>query len=213
MSSEAKAPAPVPGRSCGACSLCCKLAQVDELDKPAGVWCRHCAPGRGGCTIYETRPPVCRNWFCAWFLDARLGPEWYPLTCKMILYFENAGSRLCVRVEPGHPNAWRREPYYGQLKQWSRVAVEARQQIVVYVNKRVIVILPDKDVDFGEVELGEQIWVGAQDTPAGRTWHAAKIPADVPPDQIDAWLMTHMAGRRANPALSLSLPASGGGIQ
>jgi hypothetical protein len=57
----------------------------------------------------------------------------------------------------------------------------------------VIVILPDKDVDFGDVELGEQIWVGAQDTPFGRTWNALKIPADVPLDQVDAWLMSRVA--------------------
>jgi hypothetical protein len=195
MNNEAQTPTPnnAPGRSCGDCSLCCKLAQVDELDKPSGVWCRHCAPGRGGCTIYETRPSVCRNWACNWILDASLGPEWRPLTCKMILFFENSGKRLCVRVEPSHAAVWRREPYYSQLKQWSRAAVEARQQIVVYIKKRVIVILPDKDVDFGDVELGEQIWVGAYDTPTGRTWNAARIPADVPPEQVDKWLMSRMA--------------------
>jgi len=194
MSSATKMPDNVSERRCGTCSLCCKLAKVDELHKPAGVWCRHCAPGRGGCTIYETRPSVCRNWSCSWILDSRLGPEWYPLTCKMILYFEDAARRLCVRVEPSHADAWRREPYYSQLKTWSRAAVEARQQIVVYIDKRVIVILPNEDVDFGNVELGEQIWVGAQDTPMGRIWRAAKIPADVPPDQVDRWLVTHMAG-------------------
>jgi hypothetical protein len=193
MSSETKMPNPVPGRSCGECSLCCKLAKVDELDKPEGVWCRHCAPGRGGCTIYETRPPVCRNYFCSWILDSRLGPEWYPLTSKMILSLENSGSRLCVRVEPSHADVWRREPYYSQIKQWSRVAVEARQQIIVYIRKRVIAILPDKDVDFGDVELGEQIWIGAQDTPAGRIWNAAKIPADVAPEQVNAWLLSRGA--------------------
>jgi hypothetical protein len=193
MSSETKMSTPVPGRSCGDCSLCCKLAKVDELDKPSGVWCRHCAPGRGGCTIYETRPPVCRNYFCSWIVDSRVGPEWYPLTSKMILSLENSGQRVCVRVEPGHADAWRREPYYSQLKTWSRAAVEARRQIVVFVNKRVIVILPDKEVEFADVELGEQIWVGAQDTPAGRTWNAARIPADVPPDKVNAWLMSHRA--------------------
>lgn len=191
MSDDVQSQTMTTGRSCGECSLCCKLAQVDELDKPSGVWCRHCAPGRGGCTIYETRPAVCRSWHCSWILDASLGPEWRPLTCKMILFFEKGGSRLCVRVEPTHADVWRREPYYGQLKRWSHGAVAARRQIVVYIKKRVIVILPDKDVDFGDVELGEQIWVGAQDTPAGRVWNAAKIPADVPPDQIDAWLMAH----------------------
>jgi len=193
MSDQSQAPKAGTGRSCGKCSLCCKLAKVDELDKPEGVWCRHCAPGRGGCTIYETRPAVCRNWFCNWIADPNLGPEWQPLTCKMILFFENFGSRLRVCVDPGHANVWRREPYYSQIKQWSRSAVEARQQIVVTIRRRVIVILPDKDVDLGDVEPGEQIWVGAQDTPTGRTWNAAKVPADVPPEQAGMWLMQRMA--------------------
>src|SRR5215475_6426071 len=111
------------------CSLCCKLAELvelNELNKPAGVWCRHCAPGRGGCTIYETRPPVCRNWNCNWIVEPGLGPEWQPLICKMILYYENDGRRLCVRVDPGYADAWRREPYYSQLKQCSRTALEAK---------------------------------------------------------------------------------------
>jgi hypothetical protein len=193
MSSETKMPDSSPARTCGQCSLCCKLARVDELDKPAGVWCRHCAPGRGGCTIYETRPDVCRNWACSWIVDSRLGPEWYPLTSKMVLCIENSGNRLCVLVEPSHADAWRREPYYGQLKLWSREAVEARRQVVVFIKKRVIVILPDKDADLGDLEPGEQIWVGAQDTAAGRTWNAARIPADVPPEQASVWLTSNMA--------------------
>jgi hypothetical protein len=193
MSDDTQAPNNARRRICGDCSLCCKLAQVDELDKPAGVWCRHCAPGRGGCTIYETRPNICRNWACSWIVDSRLGPEWYPLTSKMVLYIEDGGNRLGVLVDPGHPTAWRREPYYSQLKEWSRDAVEARQQIVVFIKKRVIVILPDKDVDLGDMDPGEQIWVGAQDTLRGRTWNAAKIPADVPQEQVNAWLASHMA--------------------
>jgi hypothetical protein len=32
---------------------------------------------------------VCRNWVCSWIADSSLGPEWRPLTCKMILFFEN----------------------------------------------------------------------------------------------------------------------------
>ena len=39
----------VPGRECGSCSLCCKVYNVPEIEKPAGKWCRHCTPGKG-CT-------------------------------------------------------------------------------------------------------------------------------------------------------------------
>jgi hypothetical protein len=192
MSDEAQMPKIVAGRSCGDCSMCCKLPQIDELEKAEGVWCRHCAPGRGGCTIYETRPFPCRNFHCSWIIDSTLGPEWRPLACKMIVFVEKSG-RLAVRVDPNHADTWRREPYYGQLKRWSHVAVEARQQVVVYIRRRVIVILPDKDVDFGDVQLGDQIWVGAQDTPTGRSWNAVKIPADVPPENVGAWITARMA--------------------
>jgi uncharacterized cysteine cluster protein YcgN (CxxCxxCC family) len=193
MTDELQMPTPVAGRSCGDCSLCCKLPQIDELQKPEGVWCRHCAPRRGGCMIYETRPLSCRVFHCSWLINSDLGPEWRPLTCKMVVFLEKAANRLAVRVVPEYPDAWRREPYYSQLKQWSRTAVEARQQVVVYIRRRVIVILPDKEVDFGDVALGDQIWVGAQETPMGRTWNAARIPANVPPEQIDQWLMLQTA--------------------
>jgi len=143
--------------------------------------------------IYETRPPLCRNFVCNWLVDPGLGPEWYPLACKMMLYYQNAGRRLCVRVDPRYPDIWQREPYYSQLKRRSRAAIEARKQVVVFLRKRTIVILPDKHVDLGELEVGEQIWIGVQDTPMGKTWHAASIPADVPPDQANAWLMSHAA--------------------
>jgi hypothetical protein len=39
MTSKGPTSSAVPGsgRSCGACSLCCKLAKVVELDRPDGV--------------------------------------------------------------------------------------------------------------------------------------------------------------------------------
>ncbi len=48
-------------RSCGACSMCCYVPPIDEpeIKKEANVWCRHCRPGHGGCSIYEQRPASC----------------------------------------------------------------------------------------------------------------------------------------------------------
>ncbi len=55
-------------RDCGDCNVCCTLMPVPQLDKPSGVDCKHWDGKRegGGCTVYETRPEVCREWACIW---------------------------------------------------------------------------------------------------------------------------------------------------
>jgi hypothetical protein len=52
-------------RSCGGCTLCCKLVPVEEIGKKAGHRCKHQRHGRG-CMIYAVRPISCREWSCMW---------------------------------------------------------------------------------------------------------------------------------------------------
>jgi Fe-S-cluster containining protein len=127
------------GRSCGACTLCCKVMAIDEpeLKKPEGDWCKHCKPGKG-CAIYELRPPLCQAFACTWLVDPSLGPEWYPKRCKMVLHVtENAsaGRRLDVNVDASYPNAWREAPYFDELKRISR-GVPVR----VYVGQKMTIL-------------------------------------------------------------------------
>ncbi len=57
---------PLDGRTCGGCTLCCFLPEINtpELQKPAAQLCRNCTGG--GCSIYDHRPEICRDWHCAW---------------------------------------------------------------------------------------------------------------------------------------------------
>ena len=43
---------PIPGRTCGTCTLCCKAVAVEELAKPIGDWCPHCV--RQGASAFRT---------------------------------------------------------------------------------------------------------------------------------------------------------------
>jgi hypothetical protein len=54
-------------RPCGDCSVCCTVKPINtpELTKAPGIACRHCLAS-GGCGIYETRFPVCREYRCSW---------------------------------------------------------------------------------------------------------------------------------------------------
>ncbi len=67
----------VAGRACGECTVCCTVMAIDkpEIQKEAGLTCRHCARG---CTIYETRPALCRDFYCGWRQLPILDDSWRP---------------------------------------------------------------------------------------------------------------------------------------
>lgn len=69
----------VPGRECGSCSACCKELAIleDEMRKLPGVVCEHCVVGNG-CKIYQTRPNVCRTYYCLWRSLPEMDEGWRP---------------------------------------------------------------------------------------------------------------------------------------
>jgi hypothetical protein len=146
----------VPGRSCGTCGLCCKVYSVQELDKPAGQWCIHSVRG-GGCANHANRPHVCRQFFCSWLVDPNLGPEWKPEVSRFVLSADPAYQALVVMVDPGMPLAWKREPYYSRLKQFSQVFFRLNNKVLVNLRGHISVVLPDREVPLGVIKPGEEI--------------------------------------------------------
>jgi hypothetical protein len=65
------------GNDCGNCTVCCMALRVIEIGKEAGIYCRHCLPGKG-CGIYETRFEICRTFLCGWRLVPELDAAWRP---------------------------------------------------------------------------------------------------------------------------------------
>jgi hypothetical protein len=143
-------------RDCDGCTLCCKLFGVKAIDKPAGVWCQHCTVGRG-CTIYENRPTECAEFVCGYLVLPGLGPEWKPAVSHLMISSEGYQGRLNIHVDPSRPDAWRKQPYYAWIKEWSRKVTAERGQVVILIGKRAIVILPGHDVDLGAIAPDELI--------------------------------------------------------
>jgi hypothetical protein len=75
----------VPERQCGECMVCCEYMPIStpRLIKRAEVLCDHCVVNRG-CSIYATRPNVCRTWHCLWRRDAAMPDELRPDRSRMI---------------------------------------------------------------------------------------------------------------------------------
>lgn len=94
---------------CGGCTMCCKLLDIAELDKPKDKWCPDCAIGLG-CTIYDARPAPCRDFACLWLesqstanpLPGSLRPD----RSRMMLYFSEDRKSILGRCDPARPNAW-----------------------------------------------------------------------------------------------------------
>ncbi|MFM9976055.1 MAG: hypothetical protein ACKVON_15960 [Beijerinckiaceae bacterium] len=143
-------------RSCGSCTLCCKLFPVPELGKPSGRWCQHIAQGKG-CGIHETRPPLCRAFWCQWIENPDLGPEWKPEVAKFVLSIYPGTHSLAVTVDPATPTTWRQEPYLSSLRRWAAAALEDGHQVLVFKGDEVTAILPDREVSLGRIMPGDRL--------------------------------------------------------
>ena len=102
-------------RQCGSCSACCTLLEVTDVGKSMNEWCKHCDAGKG-CTIYDSRPQMCRSFNCAW-LQGYLDDDWFPEKAGMVVHFSQ--DAVNVQVDPGFPDRWRQEPYFSKLCEWS----------------------------------------------------------------------------------------------
>jgi hypothetical protein len=81
----------VSGRDCGECTACCIWPSINKPDiqKLSGVACRNCTAS--GCAIYETRPQVCRSYYCAWRTVDIFDDSWRPDRSGVLAYVETQG--------------------------------------------------------------------------------------------------------------------------
>jgi hypothetical protein len=145
---------PSLGTACGDCTLCCKVMEIEELAKPAGAWCPHCKPGRG-CLIYPDRPGECRSFSCLWLLNELLDQHWKPSKSRFVLTTSEDGIE--IRCDPGFPDAWRKEPYRSEIREWAVSGETLDVTVVVMTGQKMILVTPDREFDLGIVQPDERI--------------------------------------------------------
>jgi hypothetical protein len=174
MNSDARV---IPGRECGSCTLCCKVYNIPEIGKAAGKWCKHCTPGKG-CAIHETLPSQCAAFNCLWRTEEALPPHWKPEQSKMVITIFPLNGFIYVQVDPGAPSAWRKQPYYDQLRQWAKNNLQKGIHVIVFVNEIATLIMPDQDVPIGPMKPTDGISVRRNFAPGFAKYEATLIPGD-----------------------------------
>ena len=145
---------PPPKKTCGECTLCCKVMAIEELAKAAGSWCPHCKPGIG-CRIYADRPTECQTFNCLWLIDDRLDHRWKPIKSKLVLTTSQDGIE--IRCDPGFPGAWRKEPFRSEIHSWAVSAEPHDGTALVIVGYKMTLVTPDREFDLGVVRPDERI--------------------------------------------------------
>jgi hypothetical protein len=143
----------IAGRSCGSCTLCCKVFPVPWIDeKPAGSWCKHCTPGKG-CGIWQTRPQKCRDFLCQYFYIPEMTEEWRPDRAKFLVHTEINDFILMIHADPAQPNAWKREPYGSKIRGIAAHRMSIGKGVVLYLAGKKFIITPDSEVQIDQYPL------------------------------------------------------------
>jgi hypothetical protein len=145
---------PPAKKTCGDCTLCCKVMAIEEVAKPASSWCQHCKPGRGY-LIYAKRPTECQTFNCLWLVDDLLDEHWKPNRSKLVLTTSQDGIE--IRCDPGFPDAWRREPFRSEIHEWAVSGEIDDMTVLVIVGQKMTLVTPDREFDLGVVRPDQRI--------------------------------------------------------
>ena len=133
------------GKSCGDCNLCCELYEIEELSKPMHTLCVHARAG-SGCAIHGLHPKTCRTFRCLWLMRPDLDDLWLPAVAGFVL--REQGSTLYVDCDRDRKGAWRRSPYYAQIKSWSEI-IRTGAGTVIVEDHGVHVVFPEREIYLG----------------------------------------------------------------
>ena len=97
----------------------------------------------------------CQTFSCLWLVDDQFDQHWKPSKSKLVLTTSEDGIE--VRCDPGFPNAWRKEPFWSEIREWAISGETHDVTVVGIVGQRMTLITPDREFDLGIVGPDERI--------------------------------------------------------
>ncbi len=174
-------------RTCGECRECCIVLEVDAMQKPNDVPCRHLCSA--GCGIYNGRPQSCREFTCGW-LEGMLGPADRPSRTHMVLWITNMLSPTGKRFVTLQCNIRAGAKRHKKTMAWLRHKSFGMPVLVVQGDKCELISLGKSIVKWNH---GDFIHVDCDD--GGHVIRGHVVPRDtvlLTPDETAAWEKVHL---------------------
>ncbi len=163
-------------KMCGECNLCCKVYDVEDLEKKAGHHC-HNSGREGGCGIWGLHPKSCQEFKCLWLKHDDMSGLWRPDNAGFVMRLEAGGRNLILDVDPDRPDAWKREPYYSQIKLWSEIMPRNEGLVLCYAPEALYVVTPMEDLTLRAPKKGDILETGMEMSLFGLRPFARVVPA------------------------------------
>ena len=162
-------------KMCGDCNLCCKIYDVEDLEKKAGQHCHH--SGReGGCGIWGLHPKSCQEFKCLWLKHDDMSGLWRPDNAGFVMRLEAGGRNLILDADPDRPAAWKQEPYYSQIKLWSEIMPKNEGLVLCYAPEGLYVVTPMEDLLLRTPKKGDILETGMEMSLFGLRPYARVVP-------------------------------------
>ena len=150
-------------KTCGTCTLCCKVMGIKDIAKPVGEWCPHCSPGVG-CGLYPAHPSSCKHFACLWLESTDLPDSYRPDRTKVVLLNDQESGRLIAHCDPNVPAPWRREPIYPLLMAAASTRWATGGLVIAVSGSTQWLITATDDLDMGRIDAGIPIASGKHRT-------------------------------------------------
>ena len=86
-----------------------------------------------------------------------------------------------ISVEAARPDAWRKEPYFSMIRQWSKEA----PRVVVLIGSRAIAVYPDTIEELGILDADHALGVISENTPEGVRKRTVRVNKNNVPPGLD----------------------------
>lgn len=106
--------------------------------------------------------------------DAGVPDIWKPDRSRMVLTIFPGNGFLYAQVDPGAPLAWRKEPYFSDLRRMAKRFNAQNRHVLVFVGDVATLILPDEAVPLGQMSAADNFRVEPAFGPKGPTYRAVR---------------------------------------